>query len=239
MAEADWAFLSGSLDAASVARGVSAGFTPPSGGGSFVFGFASKVTTPGAVGLYVDGGNNPSFDPDLIDDASDPSGGSIRGAVKRGVSAGPLDFAPFLFIGQQGSSVADQGYLLGLSENDPHEIILRKGAPSGGLLPTAAGVLRTGTATFPPDTWVHLRLDMIVNPNGDVVLKAFQNDLAGDPVTAPTWVTIPGITDFIDDALGVNSGSAPFIGGRAGFGFQTSDLSRRGFFDQIEVLRQR
>jgi hypothetical protein len=235
MAEADFNFMTGGLNAATVARGVSAGFTPPNGGGTFVFGFHSLATTPGAVGLYA---NQTNFDP-LLDDSANATGGSVRGAIQRGASGGPLGFAPFLFIGVQGTTVNDQGYLLGLSDNDPHEIILRKGSPVNGLSPTASGVLRTGSSTFIPDTWLHLRLDMIVNPNGDVVLKVFESDLTANPVTAPVWAASPGIADFIDDALGVNSGSAPFTGGRVGFGFETSDISRRGFFDHLEILRQK
>ena len=141
-----------------------------------------------------------------------------------------------LFIGLQGSSVNDLGYLLGLSDNDPHEIILVKGSPIAGLDPTATSVLKSSSETFVPDTWLHLRLDMIVNPNGDVILKAFRNKL---DVTSPTWDAIPGISDFTDDALSVNSGSAPFIGGRGGYAFETSDIQRRGFFDQFELHRQK
>ncbi len=232
MAETDFNFLDSGLDAATVARGVSAGFTPPVGGGAFVFGFNSLTTGPGAVGLY---GNQPNFNP-YVDDGALATNGSVRAAMKRGVSAGPIGFAPFLFISLQGSTVNDLGYLLGLSDNDPHEIVLRKGAPIGGLDPTGSDILASSSETFIPDTWKHLRLDAIANPNGDVVLQAFQN--LGD-VTSPNWVAIPGIAEFIDDALGVNSGSAPLIGGRGGFGFQTANISRRAFFDQIETHRQR
>lgn len=232
MAEADFFFLSSGLDAASVARGVTAGTGLPTGGGSFVFGFNSLTVAAGAVGLYA---NQANFSP-LLNDGALPSGGSVRGAIKRGASGGPLGFAGFLFIGLQGTSVNDTGYLLGLSNNDPHEIVLRKGGPIGGLPPTGSDVLRRGSETFIPDTWVHLRLDMIVNPNGDVVLKAFKNT---GPVNAPTWIAIPGVDDFIDDALSVNSGTAPLIGGRAGYGFTTGDLSRRVYVDQIEVHRQK
>jgi len=238
MAELDWGFLSSGLDAASVRRGVSAGFTPPSGGGSFVFGMNSLVATPGAVGLHVAATSNPNFAP-LVDDSANPTGGSVRGALKRSVSSAPTGFAPFLFIGLQDANVSYLGYLLGLSDNHPHEVVLRKGTPAGGLDPSAPDVLRTGSATYIADTWLHLRLDMIVNPNGDVVLKCMQNDLATNPVTAPVWTPIPGIADFVDDALGVNSGSAPLVGGYAGFGFQTAAAQRRALFDHLEVLRQR
>jgi hypothetical protein len=238
MAEADFGFLSNGLDAASVKRGVTAGFTPPNGGGTYVFGFNSQTTSPGAVGLHVGATNNPAFAP-LEDDTPNPSGGSIRGALKRAVSAAPTGFAPFLFIGLQDVDVEDQGYLLGLSDNDPHEIVLRKGAPIGGLDPTSADILRIGSATFTPDAWHHLRLDMIVNPNGDVVLKCFQNDLSSNPVTAPVWTAIPGIADYVDDALGAASESDPFVGGYLGFGFQTSNLQRRALFDHIQPLRQK
>ena len=232
MSEADFGFLSGGLDAATVARGVSSGFVGPVGGGAFVFGYHSLTAASGAVGLYA---LQTNFSP-LLDDSLNPSGGSIRAAMKRGASAGPLDFAPFIFIGLQGTSVNDQGYLLGLSDNDPHEILLVKGSPIGGLSPTGSGILRQGSETFVPDTWLHLRLDMIVNPNGDVILKAFKNN--GD-VTAPTWEAVPGMADFVDDALSVNSGSAPFIGGRLGYGFQVDDVGRRAFYDQIEAHRQK
>ncbi len=242
MAEADFAPLDDILDGNSVKKGVTAGFTPPDGGGVFTAGFHSVVTTAGASGYFIDPGNNLSFAP-LENDALVATGGSVRAAIRRVASAGPTDFAPFVFICLQGTSVNDQGYLLGLSDNDPHEIILRKGAPVGGLRPDASGVLRTGSVTYIPDTWVHVRLDCIVNPNGDVVLKAFYNDLDTNPVTAPVWAAVPGMTDFIDDALGINASAVgatttPFSGGYVGFGFQTNATSRRALFDQLEVFRQ-
>lgn len=239
MAESNWAFVSNGLADGDCSRGVSTGPARPPGGGNFVFGFSSRTNTAGAVAL-VD--NQSNFAP-LRNDSANPTGGSIRGAIKRGVSSGPTNFAPFFLIGLQNAtlygSVTDQCYMLGLSDNDPHEIILRKGAPSGGLLPDGAGVLRVSTAQFVPDTWLHVRLDMIVNPNGDTILKVFQNDLGSNLVTAPVWEPIAGMDDFIDDALGVNSESLPFAGGFVGFGFETHDVGRRGYFDHIQVLRQK
>jgi len=232
VAETDWTLLDDGLDAAAVDRGVTTGIARPSGGGSFVFGFNSLSTAQGVVGLFT---NQVSFAPMA-------KGGSVRGALQRGPSGSPLNFAPFLFIGLQGPSVNDLGYLLGLGDGDPHHIVLRKGALSGGLPdvpPGTQGVLRRSTATAMPATWLHLRLDMVVNQNGDVLLQVFENDLAAHPLGgAPSWQAVPGMSEFIDDALGINSGSQPFTSGRAGFGFFTKDVTRRGFFDHVEVYRQ-
>ena len=232
MAELDWTFLNDGLDAVAVDRGVTTGIARPPGGGNFVYGFNSLSTAQGAVGLFT---NQTNFAPMQ-------KGGSVRGAIQRGISGGPLNFAPFLFIGGQGPSVNDLCYLLGLGDGDPHHLVLRKGALSGGLPdipPGTQGVLRRSTATFMPGTWLHLRLDMVVNLNGDVLLQVFQNDLVAHPIgTAPSWVAIPGMDQFVDDALGINSASQPFTSGRGGFGFFTKDVTRRGFLDQVEVYRQ-
>ncbi len=100
-------------------------------------------------------------------------------------------------------------------------------------------MLLRSSESFAQGSWLHLRLDVVVNPNGDVVLSAFQNDLGLHPIgTAPDWQPIGGMPPFIDDALGINSGSKPLTSGRGGFGFATADVTRRGFFDQLEVYRQ-
>jgi hypothetical protein len=46
------------------------------------------------------------------------------------------------------------------------------------------------------------------------------------------------MTEFIDDHLGINSGSQPLTSGRGGFGFAVRDVTRRGFFDHLELYRQ-
>lgn len=230
MGATDWTYLTNGLDIATVDRGVTAGIPRPPGGGSFMFAFNSLSPVRGAVGLFV---NSNDFAPMQ-------KGGSIRGSVQRGPSGGPLGFSPFLFLACQGTSVNDQAYLLGLSDDDPHRIVLRKGMLSAGI-PDAEGpgVLLASGESFPIGTWLHLRLDVIVNLNGDVVLKAFQNDLAAHPLdTAPSWQPVPGMAEFIDDTTGINSGSQPLVMGRGGFGVMVKDVSRRAFFDHIELWRQ-
>lgn len=235
MAEADWTILDDSLSAGSVTRGVTAGFSPPNGGGSFVYGFNSLDTSIGAVGLFVN----------LVDFAPMSKGGRVTGCVKRAPSGGPLGFSAFFFLGLQGTSVNDSGYLLGLSDADPSRIVLRKGAISAGLPDLAPapgnGILRRSTSTvdIDDDRWVHLRLDMIYNDVGDVRLQVYQNDLAAQPLgTAPNWQPVPGMEEFVDDGLGVNSGSAPFTSGYGGFAFRSANVTRRAQFDHIEVRRQ-
>jgi hypothetical protein len=140
----------------------------------------------------------------------------------------------------QGNSVNDQAYLLGLSDDDPHRVVLRKGTVTTGL-PDAdgPGVLLKSSESFAQATWLHLRLDVIVNANGDVVLKVFRNDLDAHALgTPPDWQPVPGMAEFIDDHLGINSGSQPLTSGRGGFGFSVRDVTRRGFFDHLELYRQ-
>lgn len=234
MSEANWTELTGNLAGGTVDRGVTAGITPPNGGGTFVYGFNSLNVTQGVVGLFTN----------LTNFAPMAKGGSVRGALRRGRGGGKTNFAPFLFIGLQGSSVTDIGYIIGLSDADPSHIELRKGALSAGLpdvaiqTPPLSGVLRKSTTTVAEDEWVHLRLDMIVNTNGDVVLNCYRNDLLANPVTSPVWAAIPGLGQFIDDSLGVNSGSAALTSGRGGYGFWSKDVTRRSYVDHLELQRQ-
>ena len=241
MAQADWTFLTGVLDAQTVDRGVTAGTTPPVGGSNFVYGFNSLAIGVGAVGLF---NNQVNFAPMA-------SVSSVRGALKRAPSGGTTNFSTFVYTGWQGVDVSDGGYMLGLQDDDPSFIVLRKtqagegmttGLVAGDEDPSGNGILLKSTEPVAIDTWVHLRLDMVVNGTGDVLLNVFRNN-SGD-VSAPQWEVIPGMTTtqnpngFFDDTLGVNSGSAPYTSGRAGFGFQTTDVTRRAFADYLEVFRQ-
>ncbi len=230
MAESDWSYLTDGLDIATVDRGVTAGIPRPPGGGSFLFAFNSLAVTKGAVALFAN----------LVDFAPMAKGASIRGCVMRAAGGGPTGFSPFLYLCCQGTSVNDAAYLLGPADEDPHRIVLRKGAVSLGIPGSDSnGVLLKSSATFAQSTWLHLRLDVIVNTNGDVVLRTYQNDLAANPLgTTPSWQPIAAMGQFIDDHLGINSGSQPLTSGRGGFGYAVRDAARRAYFDHLELLRQ-
>jgi len=87
--------------------------------------------------------------------------------------------------------------------------------------------------------WFHLRLDVIAQPNGDVLLQVFRNLLTGGgTVQNQTWVAINGMDEYLDDVLAANSGSVPLVGGYAGFGFSVvNGVSRRGAVDHIELMK--
>jgi hypothetical protein len=238
MGSADWTFLTGILGAGDVARGVTSGPTKPNGGGTFLYGMNSLTNTPGGVGLYcTPQPPNTNFNP-LV------KGGDIRAALSRGVGGGVVDFSAFLFLLLGGTAITDKAYMLGLSDGDPCHIELRKGALSGGLpdeAPDPTGphkIIRRSTTTIAVGSWVHLRLEAVVNTDGDVVLNCYMNDLGSNPVTAPVWVAIPGMASFTDDALGIATGELPYTGGRMGFGGTFADVTRRAYFDQIEALKQ-
>ena len=230
MASTDWAYLNEGLDIATVDRGVTAGVARPPGGGDFLFAFNSLAAAQGAVGLFCS----------LPDFAPMAKGASIRACMQRGPGGGATGFSPFCFLGCQGNSVNDKAYLLGLSDDDPHRIVLRKGPVAAGI-PDAEGpnVLLTSGESFVQGTWLHLRLDQIANDNGDVVLKVLRNDLDAQPLgSAPDWQPVVGMAEFIDDHLGINSGSQPLTSGRGGFGMRVSEVTRRGYFDHLELYRQ-
>ena len=234
MAAADWVLAANSLDAPDVAHGPSAGFTPPGGGGTFIYGVNSLTNVVGTFARYATPQSpNTNFNPML-------SGGEISAAVQRGTGGGTTGMAAFIFLGLQGTDVGDDCYMLGLADGDPSHICLRKGSMSSGLPDVAPGgpdgILRRSTISFVPGTWVHLKLEMVVNGNGDVVLNCQYSTAVS--VASPLWQAIPGISGFIDDALGVNSGSLPFVSGRAGFGASVADSVRRCFFDQLVLAKQ-
>lgn len=244
MGQADWNDLQDSTSIATLARGVTAGITGPNGGNGFVFGYNSlDGTVTGAHGKFVDLTN---FAPTGSGLSVPDGGGSVRGCVRRVASPNSTGFTPFLFFALQGTnppSINDQAYMLGLSDSDPYEIVLAKAVIVSGIaeLESNTTVLRRSSSQFSigDGLWHHLRLDVIVQPNGDVLLKCFESDLVTNPISgAADWQPISGMSDYIDDAIQINTGSAPLWGGFAGFAFSFANgLNRRGAFDALEVYR--
>jgi hypothetical protein len=230
MAQADWTFLTGGLDTDTVARGVTSGAARPPGGGDFVYAFHSLLATPGAVALAAA----------QVGFAPLPKGGSIRACLQRAPSAEPTGFAPFLFLSVQSDSVRAEAYLLGLSDEEPHRLVLRKGRIDEGLTGAdAPGSLLKSSRSYRQGTWVHLRLDAIVEESGDVSLHVFENDLTRRPLGTPAnWQPVAGMSAFVDDHLAMNTGTRPLLGGLAGFGFRASDVARRALVDHVELFRQ-
>jgi len=251
MGQQDWADLDSSLTDATLKRGVTAGIAGPAGGNSFVYGYNSlDAEAVGAHGKVVDlTGFTPTGSLLTVPDG----GGSVRGCVKRVSAPNNMGMSPMLIACAQGSgpSVNDYAYLLGLSDADPYEIVLAKAPILSGLAEADENVMilaRSSTQYSMGDgLWHHLRLDAIIQPNGDVLLQAFENDLATHPLgTAPVWTEIPGFPNgqpsgdygYIDDALFVATGLAPLWGGYWGWAYAVNAaINRRGAFDALEAYR--
>ncbi len=245
MGTSDWAALAGGLGSNIVAAGVTAGEPVPPGGGTYTFGMRSLVATSGAVGLYVD---KSGFDPVPGFDPGAPSSPtnrhvsqSIRGCLERAASPGAAGVSAALFVCLETAAVGARGYLLGLSDGDPSFIVLRKGVLADGLTNAPvgwAGIIRRSEEPVAVGEWVHLRLDAVINTTNDVVLNVFRNDLTLNTVAAPVWEAVPGISGFVDDALGANSGSLPLTaGGFIGFAAKFGGAGQRVHFDRIEPSR--
>lgn len=247
MGQLDWKDIGGSLSIATLARGVTNGIArPPSSiANDFVYGYNSlDATVTGAHGKYVDlAGFTPTGSLLSVPDG----GGSIRAAVKRVSSPNNTGMSPMLFFCGQGApvSVNDYCYILGLLDADPYKIVLAKAQLVSGLVASDENVEILAQSSdeyaMGDGLYHHLRLDAIVEPNGDVLLKCFENDLTANPIgDPPSWQAIAGFPTggYVDDVLQIATGSPPLWGGYCGFAFQVADsLNRRGAFDAVEAYR--
>lgn len=236
MAEADWTAFNASthhgLEDGDVAKGVSNAFSKPNGGSDFVQVFHSLQATIGVAGWYYSGLS--AFNPIATN-----KGGSIRAAMRR--YAAGTKYAPVIGFIAGTDLEAANAYILGLSDSDPYQITLRKGLVTGGLDPTGSDILRVSDESWSSNTkWFHLRLDIIVNPQGDVVLNVYINDLDVELVTAPSWAAVSGMDSYIDDSTGVISGTSPLISGFRGFfgHFNNGEAGKVSLVDHVELFRQ-
>lgn len=240
MAEADWSAITGgsALDASSVARGVTTAFTKPLDGGSYIYGFRSLDTSSGVAGKYcalanftpIGGGSN--------------KGGSVRAAIKRYTAKD--GFFPFFGL-IKGTDPAEDGYFLGLTEGaSSYYIALKKGSPASGLDSNESRILRVSSVPYTESgdaaaAWHHLRLDVLVNPSGDVIIDVYRNTLTSPyGVTNPSWQAIAGMSQFVDDSIGILSDETPYLNSfYAMFGHYTAaSQGAVSLFDHIEVIRQ-
>lgn len=135
MAQANFVLVANGLTVAQVDSGVIHTKDPPPGGGSFIFAFNTIVASAPGVQAYRSA--VAGFSPLLI-------GGTVRAALKRGLTAASAGFEPFLFIGLATDDVDDFAYCIGLEEAQPARVLLRRGLLSEGVL--SFGRVRTGLA---------------------------------------------------------------------------------------------
>jgi hypothetical protein len=245
MGQQDWSDLGGALADADLKRGVTAGINGPNGTNGFVYGYNSLVSTvTGAHGKYV---SLDGFIPTGSELTTPDGGGSVRGAVRRVASPNNTGMTPLLFFCCQGGppTVNDYAYMLGLSDADPYKIVLAKGPIVGGIVQsveeTKILVESSSEYNIGDGFWHHIRMDVIVEPNGDVLLKCYESNLLLYDIHNPVWNVIGGFSaeGYIDDVLHINTGQAPLWGGYAGFAFAVNEaLNRRGAFDAIQVSRE-
>jgi hypothetical protein len=227
--------VSPAIDTSDMVRGPSAAFTVAHAeAGSYVYGFRSIVSTTGFGGKYCNvAGANPG---------GSLKGGSIRALMKRYASGG--DYAPMIGVLNSTDPTTGEGYLLGLSAGTTYQVVLKKGTPASGLDPSSSSVLRASTASYTgvgdgAAVWFHLRLDVLVNPHGEVVLDVYSNDVANEGVDSPTWEAITGMDQYIDDSFGVLSGSNPIVDPLYFiFGVYSEDAGSIAMFDHIQITRQ-
>ncbi|MCK5643690.1 MAG: hypothetical protein KAJ19_23015, partial [Gammaproteobacteria bacterium] len=244
MGQQDWGDLEGSLEDADLKRGVTAEISGPNGTNGFVYGYNSMDSTvTGAHGKFV---NLPGFVPTGSLLSSPDGGGSIRGAVRRVASPNNTGMTPMLFFCCQGGppTVNDQVYMIGLSDSDPYKIVLAKGPIVGGIVEaqedTKILVSSSREYNIGDGLWHHIRMDAIVEPNGDVLLKCYESDMTINDLQNPDWGIIGGFSaeGYIDGVLQINTGSAPLWGGYVGFAFAVNQaLNRRGAFDGLQATR--
>lgn len=241
MAQEDWTELTGSLTAPSVARVATPAIPPPPSDFDKAFVMHSRVATSGVLGYFV---NEVDFAPAVGDQA-------IEGVLYRQPGPSGSGVSNFLFAALQGTDTTSSGYMIGLSDSNPSRIVLAKARPQDGLQnvapdPDNNGILLRGTQDFAVATWVHVRLEIVVNANGDVFVKPLWSDLDLHLVTAPVWQTpegmdgilVPAYDGFLDDFAQTYSGSAPFGSGRLGYGAKFTDISRIAAFDHVRVERE-
>ncbi len=125
MALANFALVANGLPVTSVDSGVIHLEDAADGGGNFVFAFNTILASAPGVQAYRSA---------VTGYAPLTNGGTVRAALKRGLTAISAGFDHFIFIGLATDDVGDFAYCLGLEEAQPARILLRRGLLSEGVL---------------------------------------------------------------------------------------------------------
>lgn len=200
--------------------------------GSFTFGFRSLSASPLFRGkLYNEAGFYP---------LAASKGGAIHAYMRKDSPlTGVATFAPMIFFCDDKDYANDpEGYILGLSEGAPYNIVFKKGKLSTGLKADAGAGIIVGDVSYAAAQWIGLKLDFIFNPQGDLVFNIFQ-DSNVDPAD-PLWERPDGFpTSIVDDNLGKYTGTVPNTAQMfAGFGMYSAQIDCYTAFDFIRMRRQ-
>jgi hypothetical protein len=226
MGESDFTQVSGSLGPSLVDHQVSSGFTPPNGGGIHIYGWHSLQPDTGAVALYKSS--------EAADFAPMAAGGRISLAMQRNNIVG---CTPFMFISAAGTTVGSTAYLIGLAHDEATaHLVVVKGRFDEGL-PIASAIVQS-TGVYDVTEWIHIEVDIIAQPTDDVKIVVRESDLGSYSVGSPNFVEVPGMEEFVDDALRVATGTDPLVGGYAGFGYYTQIVGGEGRVDYFALDRQ-
>jgi len=224
MAETDWTPLANSLEPEQISRGRTTASEFGIVDGSAAVGFHSLDAAAGLSGFV---SALVGFAP-----IANRKGGIITALVKK--HAPMAGGAPLLFFVNSPDALAAEGYILGLTEEWPYSIALKRGMLSAGL--KGDNALAKSSAVFSAAAWLELALYVTVNTQNDIVLRVLRRD----PVLTGAWAAVPGIDDVIDDAVGLLTGTPPVYGDfYPGFGHYNSGQSGRvSLFDHITIARQ-
>lgn len=125
MALANFALVANGLLVSQVDSGVIHLEDAADGGGNFVFAFNTILANAPGVQAYRSA---------VTGYAPLTNGGTVRAALKRGLTAISAGFDHFIFIGLATDDVGDFAYCLGLEEAQPARVLLRRGLLSEGVL---------------------------------------------------------------------------------------------------------
>lgn len=218
MPSSAWSTVVGSSNSSVVIRGpVSTQGAPPAPPGqteAYVYG--ARGISAGTFALYA---NEANFA---------PISSSRSAQVTLGLRAHEGG-QPFAFTSLVDNGVDEIGYMLGL--DSAGRLTLAKGALADGL-DEPSTILRRAVAPTPAGTWLHVRLDVVANDNGDNVLNAWTS--SSGSIVSPTWDRT--LDRFIDDVLASNTNTAPLRGGYVGFGAKLP-TGARAYFAAVGIQR--